>query len=182
MIMTQVKKLSQWQNIHRLYKTAFPKCERKPFALIWFVHQKGNADVWVMETEEGFTGFAITLNVRDMVLLDYFAVSDSWRGKGFGGQALRQLQKHYSDRRFFLEIESVYHAAENLAERQRRKRFYLQNGMTEMSVMADVFGTPMELLGYKCRVNFREYQSLYQESFGKWALKHLTALPYPNAE
>ncbi len=182
MELVQATKISQWQNIYRLYKSAFPKCERKPFPLIWLIHKKGNADVWVLEANGGFAGFAITLNLGDLVLLDYFAVADAHRSKGYGSQALRQLQERYRDRRFFLEIESVYHVSENLPERRRRKRFYLRNGMTEMRVMADVFGTPMELLGYGCRVEFGEYQSLYRKSFGKWALRHLTALPYPETE
>lgn len=178
--LVKVKKISQWLKIRSLYKSAFPRYERKPFSLIIGLHKKGSADVWVIETEDGFSGFAITMNSRDLVLLDYFAVSEKKRGCGIGSEALKKLQKLYSGRRLFLEIESIYAEAENIPERKRRKQFYLSNGMTEMRVMADVFGTHMELLGYDCSVSFKDYLSVYTDNIGKWAAERLKKVPYPN--
>lgn len=180
MELVRVKGLLRWRKIHRLYKAAFPKYERKPFCLIKLMHGRGNADVWIINSSGEFSGFAVTMNAGDLVLLDYFAVSPEKRGKGLGSEALGKLQAIYRDRRMFLEIESVYAEADNISERRRRKQFYLKNGMTEMKVMADVFGTEMELLGFGCSVNFKEYQSVYLTNYGKWAAENLKEMNYPD--
>lgn len=180
MELSEVKMAEQWRKIRRLYKNAFPKYERKPFSLIRLMHRKGRADVWIMEQEGQFAGFAVTMNAEDMVLLDYFAVIAEMRGKGVGSEALKQLQRHYLGKRLFLEIESIYNGMSDLAERKRRKHFYLSNGMREMRVLVDLFGTEMELLGWECKVEFQDYLRLYQKSLGKWAVKHVKELPYPD--
>lgn len=156
-----------WRKIKKLYKTAFPKTERKPLLLVWIMNRKNKADIWVFERNNEFCGFAITNNAGDLVLLDYFTISDEERGKGLGAEALRQLQDHYIDRRFFLEIESPYVSADNIEQRKRRKQFYLANRMTEMHVKAKVYKVEMELLGYNCKVSFEEYRSIYLTNYGK---------------
>ncbi len=179
----ELKKISdkeQWKCLRELYKTAFPKYERKPLWLIKGMHKKCTADIWVIDDGGDFAGFAATMNHSDLVLLDYFAVAEEKRGQGVGSKALRLLQKKYSDRRFFLEIESVYAEADNLPERQRRKSFYLSNGMTEMKIMVLVGVTDMEVLGYNCNITFGEYLSVYTNNLGKWAEKYLKPLGYPD--
>lgn len=162
-----------WQNIKKLYNEAFPANEKKPFWLIRRKYKKGAADVWVLEQEGEFSGLAITMNGENLVLLDYFAVSADKRGSGIGGEALRALQEMYTERRFFLEIESIEEGAETQSERERRKRFYLANGMQELGVYVTLFGVDMELLGYHCEVNFDEYRGLYFDTYGNWAAKNV---------
>lgn len=179
MELKQITDKKQWKRIKALYKAAFPKYERKPFRLIRSMHKKGTADVWYIEDNGRFTGLAATMNHGDLVLLDYFAIAEDCRGQGAGSRALQMLQQHYSGRRFFLEIESVYTEAENLPERIRRKQFYLKNGMTEMRIYAKVGVTEMEVLGYNCTITFPEYQSVYLNNLGMWAKKYLVPLDYP---
>ena len=113
------------------------------------------------------------MNGPDLVLLDYFAIDDSKRGKGYGSKALKLLQERYAGYRFFLEIERTDVEADNIEERKRRKSFYLQNGMTELSVHAVLFGVKMELLGYQCEVNFEEYRNLYVSNYGNLTKKNV---------
>ena len=80
-----------WKNIKNLYMTAFPACERKPLAVIRYKQHKKVADVWMLEDEGEFIGLAITMNGPDLVLLDYFAIDDFKRGKGYGSKALKLL-------------------------------------------------------------------------------------------
>lgn len=115
----------------------------------------------------------------DLILLDYFAISSKKRGQNLGSKALLLLQEMYKGKKFFLEIESVYSEADNLEERRRRKQFYLKNGMKEMKVMAYVWSTEMELLGYDCQVTFEEYYALYENYFGNWVSKNLVKMDYP---
>lgn len=171
---------SDWRQIKKLYKTAFPRYERKP---LWIVRRKNRqqeADVWLIEQDGVFAGFAITINELDMVLLDYFAICEEMRGSGLGAEALQRLQAHYAGKRFFLEIESVSAPADNLPERQRRKRFYLRNGMTELGVTVNVYSVDMELLGYNCELNYQEYVTLYRMSYGNMVIQNLKEITSNN--
>lgn len=168
-----VTSIIDWRKIKQLYMSAFPSNERKPLAAIRYKQYKKAADVWILEEQGEFIGLAITMNGSDMVLLDYFAIDDNKRGKGYGSKALKLLQDKYAANRFFLEIERTDVAADNLAERKRRKAFYLQNAMTELNVYATVFGVDMELLGYHCDVSFEEYRNLYTSNYGRLAEKNI---------
>ncbi|MBR5799348.1 MAG: GNAT family N-acetyltransferase [Lachnospiraceae bacterium] len=171
-----------WWKIKKLYKEAFPANERKPFAMIKKKHATKEADVWMIMADGGFVGFAITMNVKDRVLLDYFAIYDRKRGQGYGSKALKLLQEFYHDVRFFLEIERVDVDAENLPDRKRRKAFYLANGMTELPVKCMVFGVAMELLGYQCEVSFEEYFEVYDSTYGPWVSKNIIRMEEQTGE
>ncbi len=171
-----VRTEEEWKLMKKLYKKAFPASERKPFALIREKYRQKVTDVWVIEEEEEFSGFAITMNGSDLVLLDYFAICEEKRGQGLGRKSLRALQEQYRGKRFFLEVESLKVSADNMEERRRRKQFYLNNGMKELGVYAKLFGVEFELLGYDCEVDFDAYFSLYDTIYGKYASQFLEEL------
>ncbi len=168
-----VRSAAQLRKIRCLYKHAFPRNERKAFFVIRHSQRKGCADLWYLEYEGAFAGLAITMNARDLVLLDYFAIDSSLRSKGLGSAALHLLQEQYKDKRFFLEIESVYLESPNKAERLRRKQFYLRGGMTETGVRINVYGMEMELLSHNCPISYADYCGIYQETLGRWITKRL---------
>lgn len=154
--------------IQELYQEAFPAAERKPFEIILEKRQEGAVEILALETEDGeFRGLAISVLYKDMVLLDYFAVSPKQRGHGTGSAALRLLKQRYADKRFFLEIERTGVEAENALQRSRRKEFYLRNGMTVTPLLVELFGTEMEILTASCQISYEEYYELYVEVFGK---------------
>ena len=41
--------LVQWIKIYRLYQSAFPESEKKPFSMIRSMCKKGRSDVWYCE-------------------------------------------------------------------------------------------------------------------------------------
>lgn len=171
-----------WLRLYRLYVTAFPRSERKPFAVIARLHRSGKNDLWCLERDGKFLGFAFMVNGSGTVLLDYFAVEKHFRGKGIGGEALEKLKDIYSEQGFFAEIENVYEPGEDQLRRQKRKRFYLNCGMIPMQVMADVFGVKMELLGWNCCLNFEEYHQFYHDHLSAWAADHVKEEPYPEGK
>ena len=156
-----------------LYKTAFPCEERKPFGKILSMVKEGRADLWTVRMDGRFAGFAATVNTPSLVLLDYFAVKKSLRGRGVGREALGLLNGAYLNRGFFVEIESTFEDAENLPQRQKRKNFYVGCGMKPMDTEADVFGVRMELLGVRCHLNFEEYHDFYRDHYSPWAAQHI---------
>lgn len=167
---------TEWSMVETLYLAAFPENERKPFQMIREKHRQKVTDVFMIEEEDSFCGFAVTMNGEELVLLDYFAICEEKRGQGLGGKSLRALQEQYCGKRFFLEVESLKVPADNMEERRRRKQFYLNNGMKELGVYAKLFGVEFELLGHECEVSFEDYFSLYDSIYGQYASNFLEQL------
>lgn len=159
--------------LYLLYLRAFPARERKPFGTIVKMAKEGRADLWTIRSDGHFAGLAATVNGSDMVLLDYFAVKGSLRGRGVGSGALKQLLERYGDRGIFVEIESTFEHCADRARRVKRKRFYECCGLTPMGTEADVFGVRMELLGSGCRLDFGEYRDFYRKHYNTWAAEHI---------
>lgn len=162
MRLEKVTNKQQMDAIYELYMTAFPKEERKPFALMLEKCQDGSMEMLSIEDEENnFLGLAIFVLYDDLALLDYFAIAEDKRNCGLGSEALTCLQKYYLGKRFFLEIENAKVDAPNQEERRRRRAFYLKNNMTVMPFMVDLFGVEMEILTYQSILTPKEYMSLY---------------------
>lgn len=160
----------QMPQIKRLYKRAFPRNERKPFFIILRNQKQGNMEILSLN-DGNFAGLCITMFYQDLVLLDYFAIDENIRGKGYGREALVHLRRRYQGKRFFLEIEQPEDGADNNEERIRRKRFYLENGFSETGIVVNLFGVTMELLCYDCKLTFEEYYELYEYNLGDFIVK-----------
>ena len=100
--------------IEKLYYEAFPVEEQKPFSVILEKNREGSMEILAAENNhKDFTGLAITARHRDLVMLDYFAISPCHRQGGVGSKVFRMLKERYAGQRFFLEIESTLVKAEN---------------------------------------------------------------------
>lgn len=156
----------QLQKIHALYEEAFPASEKKPFEFILHKRETGNFEILEIVDDTGtFCGLAIMMLYKNLVLLDYFAISADCRGNGVGSAALKALQERYADRKFMLEIESTVGTVDSEKEfRLRRKAFYLRNGLRPMDFCVDLFGVEMEILVYGESVNYEEYYSVLKST------------------
>ena len=162
-----------WLRLYRLYLSAFPREERKPFGLILRMYKKGTTDVWCLKREGKFAGLGITINGPDLILLDYFAIGKKMRQQGVGSAALPVIVDYYGDKGFFLEIESTLEDAPNKNQRLRRKAFYLSCGLCELGATACLFGVNMELLGVRCQLNYDQYKAFYRDNYNQWAADHI---------
>jgi len=167
------EKLCDWLQIYRCYREAFPPSERKPFGIIVKMYCQGKTDLWCWTMEGKFAGFGATINGDALILLDYFAVVKSFRGKGCGTKALMALQKIYEKKGLFVEIERVCPEAENILQREKRRQFYRNCSMCELGVQASVFGVEMELFGSRCTMTYEQYHEFYREHYGPWAAEHI---------
>lgn len=174
-------RLSDWIRLYILYRFSFPRSERKPFPTILKKYRSGMTDIWCIQKEGQFLGFASTMNSPRMVMLDYLVIPQKHRGRGIGTAAMKQLMQRYADRAFLLEIESPYDPGPDQALRQKRKQFYLNCGMEPLSIMAQVFGVPMELLGKNCSLTFEQYRNFYHDFYKPWAAKHILPAQHPES-
>ena len=159
--------------IKKLYRASFPLAERKPFSVIKQMQKEGRGDLWIYEENKNFLGFATTINGKNAVLVDYLAVNTNARGGGIGSKILQDLRQHYGDDKLFLEIETITPLADNNDQRERRKAFYLKNGMQEVGVTANIFETDMELLSFGLTMTFEEYRNFYRDNYNSFAADHI---------
>lgn len=150
----------------RIYLEAFPRAERKPFGIMKRKARKGVMELLAVADGRETVGLAITVLYRDLVLLDYFAISRSCRGMNYGSRALALLKERYGGKRLLLEIELLDERAPNREDRVRRKQFYLRNGMLETGIRAVVFRVPMEVLTAGGPLTYGEYHDIYEKVIG----------------
>ena len=163
----------QYRRIKKLYKRAFPSCERKPFSIIKKMTKAGKSDIWYFSDGSGFAGLTATINGSDTILIDYLAVEESRRGQGLGSKMIELLLEQYKGLGVFLEIERPDEKAENNAERLRRREFYLRAGLVPMNTYAKLFGVDMELLGVNCQLDYEAYRNFYLNNYGRFAYDHI---------
>lgn len=170
--------------IEDLYLRAFPRSERKPFALMVQKQSEGTMELLSIEEENAFLGLAIFAHDKDIALLDYFAISDEIRGQGIGSRAIKALQKIYAGKRFVLEIETTKKPCSDLEMREHRKAFYLRNGLHTMDFDVNLFGVEMEMLSNAEHLTYEEYLDVYKNACGlKYADKiHLIKQVPPKQE
>lgn len=163
------------EKIRELYEAAFPKSEKKPFALMVEKVGAGLMEMIAVEDGEGeFYGLAITVLHSDIMLLDYFAIAENKRGRGVGTEVLSLLRERYSDKRFILEVEDPDEVgAQNREERVRRLGFYLRCGLSPLPMTISLFGVQMKLLCGGRVVNFEEYHEIFGAVFSEWAAKNV---------
>lgn len=155
------------KKIEELYLQAFPAAERKPFKLIVRKQSEGTMEILSVEDEKsGFLGLAIMAFDKDLVLLDYFAISSEMRGQGIGSRAIKALQKIYFGKRFILEIETTKKPCKDLKMRRQRKEFYLRNGLHAMDFDVNLFGVEMEILSNCEQLAYEEYLDIYINACG----------------
>lgn len=161
-----------WLRIRLLYRRAFPRYERKPFAIIRRMRKEGRTDLWLADQDGHFVGLAATINGEKEILLDYLAVHEKHRSQGVGSTMLQALLTLYEGRGLFVEIEAADRDDPD-GSKLRRKQFYLRNGLADMHVVAILFGVRMELLGRGCTLDFDAYREFYRTYYNSWAAEHV---------
>lgn len=152
--MLEMRKL-QKDAIARIYEAHlihdFPKDEQKPLA---YILERVEADCYecfgFFESHQliGYMFFTGS-DKSSLLLLDYFAVVNGMRGKGYGTQMIQYVQKlQYNKEGIILEIEHPDSAVsmEDYQLRKRREAFYLRNGLVNTQVEARVNGVHFAIL------------------------------------
>ena len=162
---------SQWPAIQKIYKEAFPKSEQKPFFLLKRPVRSCKAQLWTAEEDGQLLGFLLADIWKDLVLVDYLAVSSRIRSRGTGSYIMEQVCKHFSDKKIVLLIERLDDAADNSSQRIARRKFYLKNGFSSSDLFITGTSGEMEILNYGGRVSQEEYLSLQKYALGSLFFK-----------
>lgn len=108
---------NQWSEIREIYLEAFPRSERKPFFAVRRSVKKGKAQMLTAVEDDVLLGFVMVIPYKDMVMVDYLAVSGKTRGRGTGSAIMREVCGRFSDKRIVLLIEELDDHAANSGQR-----------------------------------------------------------------
>ena len=125
----QIETKDEQKKALKLYKSAFPKEEQKPWKFLLKKQKEGLYNLFIaVDEESNFYGLAFTVKNKDIVLLDFLAISEEFRNQGIGSKILKQLQDNKKENeKLVLEIEDTSSTtAINLLQRINRKEFYLK--------------------------------------------------------
>lgn len=150
-----------------LYKSSFPDSERKPYYLMKYWQRCGKMELYELSDGEEFCGLFITVICDELVLVDYLAVCPELRSKGIGSQAIELARNKYKGKKIFLEIETTEKQCDDLEVRLKRKKFYLNNGLSSCGFSVNLFGVEMEILAFEEKITYNEYMKLYRHMAGK---------------
>ena len=106
-------KEEQWAEIKSIYMEAFPKRERKPFFTLKRSVKKKKAVIMTASEENQILGFVVLIPYKDMVMVDYLAVSSRIRSKGTGSYIMQNVCREFSDKKIVLLIERLEDDADN---------------------------------------------------------------------
>lgn len=172
MIVLKEVNRNQLKKTKYLYKKAFPIAERKPFSRIAKQRNVNITEVLAITKDNKYKGLIITLLYKDIVLLDYFAILDKFRGEGLGTETLKVFKERYPNKRLILEIEIPEENAPNNMQRLSRKNFYLRNGLKETDISnINADGVKLQTLAFTEPITYDEYMEMCAVSLGKKVAK-----------
>lgn len=160
-----------WKEIKEIYFEAFPKSERKPFFTIRHSVKKGKAQLLTAVENGILHGFVMVIPYRDMVMVDYLAVSSKIRSHGTGSNIMQEVCKRFSDKKIVLLIERLDDNAPNKEQRIARRKFYFKNGFTSSDIYIAGYSGNMEILNYGGTVSSQDYMDLQQYALGKFLFR-----------
>lgn len=166
---------NQWNEIKEIYLEAFPKAERKPFLAVRHSVKKGKAQLLTAMENRILQGFVMVIPYKDMIMVDYLAVSSKIRSQGTGSKIMQEVCRRFSDKKIVLLIERLDNSAKNKEQRIARRKFYIKNGFTSSDIYITGHSGNMEILNYGGTVSLREYMDLQQYALGK-LMFHLSGI------
>lgn len=135
------------EEIHTIYYSdmvlQFPDSERRSYANIADMVSRGLYCGFGLYKEDSLCAYALLASIQDsgVHLLDYLAVPDPHKKKGFGSETLKRLRSFYpiTDRILIETEDPDVLDGENSAIALRRLGFYKKNGFRETNVEIGLF-------------------------------------------
>lgn len=151
------------ERVEKLAKEAFPPEEYLSPTYLIEMSQRKELDFWALYDDKNFVGFMAVKTEEELSYLFFLAIDSSQRGKGYGGQAIRALQKQYPDKKQVVDLEMTDENAENNEQRKKRRCFYLKNGYCPTGFCISYGGVCYEILYMGEDFSLKSFQKLMNE-------------------
>ena len=149
----EIRQMTNYGQIEEIYNSQmdkdFPVNELKPLIAIQKALEEGIYECYGLFSGRFLLGYAFFVKSERNYLLDYFAVTQVYRNKGYGSVFLNRLAGIMTDADCVICEVDDPDKGESPKEkelRERRKDFYLRNGFYMTTVRSCVFGAEFQLL------------------------------------
>ena len=122
-------------NVIDLYKSAFTTAQRIPTWFLRFKLRKGKAGFNILYANDTWIGLIYTTEYKDIVLVHFFAISESYRSGGYGSKVIDSMKVTHSRKRIVIKIEQLDKREKNYPQRVKRKAFYEKNGFSSSGIL-----------------------------------------------
>jgi hypothetical protein len=157
---------ANYLKVINLYKNAFTTAQRIPTWLLRFKLRNGKAGFNVLYADERWIGLIYTTEFKDIVLVHFFAISDSLRSGGYGSKVIESLKMMHLGKRIVLNIEQLDKQEKNYPQRVKRKAFYEKNGFFSSGYILIEPREKLEMLIFGGSISKEEVADMYKELFG----------------
>ena len=155
------------KDFKKLYYSAFPKEERRPWVLLMTLIKKEKIKAFSIYEGDDFIGILVYSSLDDILWIDYFAVHEDCRGMRFGNKILDILQQENYKNRIFVEVETPDPNSQEYENQVKRISFYEKNGFENTGVRARVFNCDFTLYSKGGNITFEDYENITINSYGK---------------
>jgi hypothetical protein len=155
-----------YSNVIDLYKTAFTTSQNIPTWFLKFKLRKGKEGFNVIYADKTWIGLIYTTEHKDIVLVHFLAISESYRSGGYGSKAIDLMKVIHVGKRIVLNIEILDEQEINYQQRVKRKAFYQKNGFTSSGYIVKEPGEKLEMLIFGGNISKKEIEAMYKHLFG----------------
>lgn len=134
-----------WKEVNVLAKKAFPPEEYLAPAELAAMAEGENFDFLALKDGDSFVGFMAVLTYENLAYLFFLAIDSACRSKGYGSRAIETLRAEYPAKKHVVDFEMLDASAANSLQREKRRRFYLQNGYRETGFFLSYLGVDYEV-------------------------------------
>lgn len=140
------KDLADFAKIKKLAKEAFPPAEYLAPSVMIRMAKSPDFDFLALYDEDQFAGYIAVRRYKNMTYLFFLAIDTESRSHGYGSQAIETLKALYPNTQQVVDMEMLDESADNAAQREKRRSFYLRNGYKPTGHFLSYFGVDYEIL------------------------------------
>ena len=157
-----------YREVKRLYLSAFPPEERRPFFSLWLLSAiKAPVSLRAYMDGKDLGGFVLSVDSGKYLYISFIAVNPALRGKGYGSRMLEALRQQHPGRPLLVEVEAPDPAADNQAQRVKRMAFYEKNGFFDLDRTITGRGVTYKILSTEGTFDRAAYREIFSHlSFG----------------
>jgi ribosomal protein S18 acetylase RimI-like enzyme len=157
---------ANYSKVFDLYEEAFPEAQRVPSWILRYKLKKGKAGFNIIYAQNTWIGFIYTTEYRDIVFIQFFAISESCRSVGYGSKVMESMREVHSGKRIVLNVEELDEQAGNYHQRIERKAFYGKNGFSSSGYIVKEPNERLEMLILGGSISKEEIEAMYKNLFG----------------
>ena len=163
---TLSKKDENYSNVFDLYEKAFSDAQRVPPQILRYRMRNGKAGFNIIYEHDNWIGFIYNVEYMDIVFVQFFAISELCRSRGYGSKVMDLMRELHSGKRIVLNIEELDEKAQNHQQRIKRKAFYEKNGFKPSGYIVKESAQRLEMLVQGGAVSKQEIEKMYKYLMG----------------